>query len=80
MKAQPQNNHDDWRQRIVCDPNLHHGEPCIKGTRIPVALLVGTLADVSVDDVLRTYPQLTRADVQAALLFAAEASRNSMVA
>jgi uncharacterized protein (DUF433 family) len=71
---------DDWRKRIVCDPGLHHGEPCIKGTRIPVSVLVASLADMSVDDLLGEYPQLVREDIQAALLFAAEASHNTLVA
>ena len=76
----PQQADTQWRERIVSDPRLHHGEPCIRGTRIPVALLVGSLADVSVEEMLKLYPQLTREDIQAALRYAAEASRNTMVA
>ncbi|MGC9333568.1 MAG: DUF433 domain-containing protein [Anaerolineae bacterium] len=34
-----------WQERIVIAPALHHGEPCIKVTRIPVATIVGSLAD-----------------------------------
>ncbi len=34
----------DWRNRIVCDPELHHGEPCVRGARIPIAILVTSLA------------------------------------
>ncbi len=34
----------NWRTRVVCDADLHHGEPCIKGTRIPVSILVASLA------------------------------------
>ncbi len=70
----------DWRQRVVCDPQLHHGEPCIRGTRISVSLIVGSLADLSIDEMLREYPQLKREDVQAALLYAAEAAHNTLVA
>ncbi len=55
----------DWQQRIVCDPQLHHGEPCIRGTRIAVAVVVASLADLSVDELLQQYPQMTREDVQA---------------
>ena len=69
-----------WRQRIVCDPDLHGGEPCIRGTRIPVSILVASLADMSVEQLLVAYPQLTREDVHAALFYAAEASHNSLVA
>ncbi len=71
---------DNWRDRIVCDPQVHHGEPCIRGTRIAVSVLVASLADLSMDAVLEQYPQLTREDVQAALYFAAEASNSTMVA
>ncbi len=70
----------DWRTRIVCDRDLHHGEPCIRGTRIPVAVIVASLADFSADDLLRQFPQLTKEDLVAALRFAAEASHTSLVA
>lgn len=63
-----------WRDRIVCDPDLHHGEPCIRGTRIAVSILVGSLADLSMDQLLSEYPQLTREDIQAAPVYAAEAA------
>ena len=33
------------QDRIVIAPDLHHSDPCIKGTRIPVAMIVGSLAD-----------------------------------
>lgn len=71
---------EPWRQRIVNDPGLHHGEPCIKGTRIAVSVIVATIADLSIDEVLRQYPNLTREDVQAALFYAAEAAHNTLVA
>lgn len=63
-----------WRERIIIDPGIHHGVPCIKGTRVPVSILVGSLADGdSVDDLLAAYPHLTEEDICAALKFAAEA-------
>lgn len=71
---------DNWRSRIVCDPQVHHGEPCIRGTRIAVSVLVASLADLPMDALLDQYPQLTREDVKAALYFAAEASNSTMVA
>lgn len=69
-----------WRDRIVCDPDLHHGEPCVRGTRIAVAVVVATLADLSLDDLLKQFPQLQRDDVRACLYYAAEASHNTLVA
>jgi uncharacterized protein (DUF433 family) len=71
---------DDWHKRIVSDPQLHHGEPCIRGTRIAVSVIVASLADLSIDALLREYPQLTREDVQAALFYASEAAHNTLVA
>jgi uncharacterized protein (DUF433 family) len=63
-----------WRDRIIIDPAIHHGVPCIKGTRVPVSVLVGSIADGdSVADLLAAYPHLTMEDIQAALKFAAEA-------
>jgi uncharacterized protein (DUF433 family) len=71
---------ESWRKRIVWDADVHHGEPCIKGTRIPVSILVASLADVSIDELLREYPQISREDIQAALLYAAEAAQSTLVA
>jgi uncharacterized protein (DUF433 family) len=64
-------NRTDWRKRVVVDRNIHHGEPCIKGTRVPVALLIGSLAeDMTAEEILRSYPQLELDDVRAALVYA----------
>lgn len=73
-------NDDHWHDRIVCDPDLQGGEPCIRGTRIPVAILVASLAEMSMEELLAEYPQLAREDLQAALYYAAEASHNTLVA
>ena len=52
------------------------GVPCIRGLRIPVATVVGMIADgMSTDEVLEAYPDLEAADVQEALRYAAEAVR-----
>lgn len=71
---------NDWRARIVCDARIHHGEACIRGTRIAVSVVVASLADLSVDALLKEFPQLTREDIQAALYYAAEAAHNTLVA
>lgn len=63
----------EWRDRVSTDPEIHHGEPCISGTRIPVRTLVGSLADgFTVQQVIDEYPQLTPEDVFGALAYAAE--------
>ena len=62
-----------WQGRIVIAPDLHHGDPCIKGTRIPVAVIVGSLADgMTPEEIQEAYPQLGVEDIQAALAYAAE--------
>lgn len=64
----------DWRRRIKADPAIHHGDPCIAGTRVPVSVIVGSVAEGDMwEEILTSYPQLQREDVQAALLYAAEA-------
>ncbi len=53
-----------WQQKVIVDPELHHGEPCIAGTRIPVRMIVGSLADgLTVEQIVAEYPQLTPEDV-----------------
>lgn len=71
---------DNWRSRISVDPAVHHGEPCIAGTRVAVSVIVGSIADGdSPEQILRSYPQLTADDVRAALNYAAEAVRGYRV-
>ncbi len=63
----------DWKSRIVADPEILVGKPTIKGTRISVELILERLAHGwSVETIIEAYPRVTREDVQAALLFAAE--------
>jgi uncharacterized protein (DUF433 family) len=60
-------------ERITSNPEVMLGRPCIKGTRIPVELLLEKLGEgVSVEELLEAYPQLEREDVLAALRFAAD--------
>jgi len=65
---------NDFMERIFSHPDLRAGEPCIKGTRIPVSMIVGSLAEgLTRQDILREYPQLKDEDIAAALLHASEA-------
>jgi uncharacterized protein (DUF433 family) len=65
-----------WQDRITIAPDLRHGEPCIRGTRIPVAMIVGSLADgLTYAEIQHAYPQLKTDDIRAALAYAAEALR-----
>ena len=62
--------------RITVDPAQMNGVPCIRGLRIPVATVVGMVADGMTEaEVLKAYPDLIAADIQEALKYAAEAVR-----
>jgi len=59
--------------RIKVDPAVCFGKPCIRGHRIWVSLVLDWLASsMSVEDVLRDYPQLEREDILACIAYGAE--------
>ncbi len=63
-------------ERITIRPDQMGGVPCIRGLRIPVATIVGLVADgLSFDEILADYPDLERADIHEALHFAELAVR-----
>ncbi len=60
--------------RIEIDPKIMVGKPVVRGTRIPVELVLKLLSQgVSIGEILEEYPHLTREDVQACLAYAARA-------
>ena len=62
--------------RITVSPNQMDGVPCIRGLRVPVATVVGMVADgMSNDKILQAYPDLELDDIREALTYAAEALR-----
>jgi uncharacterized protein (DUF433 family) len=62
--------------RITLNPKLMGGVPCIRGLRIPVATVVGMIADGMTEiEILKSYPDLERADIPEALRYAAAAVR-----
>lgn len=64
----------NWRERISIDPRIHHGKPCIKGTRVPVSVIVGSIAEgFTPERIIESWPQLAVEDIKAALKFAAAA-------
>lgn len=61
----------DWRDRISIDPKVCHGKPCIKGTRIMVSIVLDYLrAGEPREEILRQYPTLKPADIDAAMGYA----------
>lgn len=71
----------DWWTYITVDPEICHGQACIKGTRIMVSVVLDNLAaGLDTDEILASYPSLTRQAVQAAISYAAELARERVVA
>lgn len=67
-------------ERVVIDPEVLSGKPVIRGTRIPVYLILELLAaGVSVKGILKEYPELTRDDVRAALKYASSVLQHEIV-
>ena len=62
--------------RITVNPRQMGGVPCVRGLRIPIATVVGMIADGMTEaQILKAYPDLEPADIHEALRFAAEAVR-----
>ena len=63
---------DEWEARIDIDPGIQGGRPVIKGTRVPLYVLIGGLAGGdSIEEICESY-RVTPDDVRAALAYAAE--------
>jgi uncharacterized protein (DUF433 family) len=67
----------DWQDYITIDPELHHGDACIKGTRIPVATIAASLAaGMGADQIIGAFPQLTAEQIQAVVSYLADGNRS----
>jgi uncharacterized protein (DUF433 family) len=63
----------DLLDRITINPDICHGKPCIRGLRYPVETVLEWLASgMSIEDILADYADLEKADIMAALSFAAQ--------
>jgi uncharacterized protein (DUF433 family) len=64
---------EDLQKRIAFNPRIMVGKPVIRGTRVPVELVVRMVAQgISEAEILREYPRLHAEDIRAALLYAAQ--------
>ncbi|MGD0644255.1 MAG: DUF433 domain-containing protein [Candidatus Bathyarchaeia archaeon] len=64
---------EEIADRIVIDPDVMVGKPVIKGTRIPVYLIVEFVANgMTEKEILKEYPKLRKEDIKAALLYASK--------
>lgn len=71
----------NWRERIIVDPQVCHGKACIRGTRIMLSVILDNLAEgIEPDEVLASYPSLSHEDIRAAIAYAAELTRERVVA
>jgi uncharacterized protein (DUF433 family) len=69
-----------WSDYIAVDPAVCHGKVCIKGTRIMVSVVLDNLAaGLSYEEILKSYPSLTREAIQAAISYAAELSHERVL-
>ena len=63
----------EFLESISSDSDICHGKPCIKGTRIPVYLIVSLIAEgENVENILKDYPSLTSEDIKSAIRYAAK--------
>ena len=70
----------DWRDHIVSTPDVLRGKPRIKGTRIPVSLLLGYLANGKTHrEITKEFPELTKEQVAACLDYARELAEFDVV-
>ena len=71
----------DYRAIITIEPGRRGGRPCIRSTRIAVADVLGWLANgMTEEQVISDFPELTSADVRAALAYAADRERRLVTA
>ena len=69
-----------WQDFITVDPAVFHGKACITGTRIMVSVVLDNLAaGLTPDEIVRSYPTLSRQAIQAAMSYAAELARERLV-
>ncbi len=62
-----------WQDYIMVDPKVCHGKACIKDTRVMVSVILDNLAAGSTpDEIVRSYPSVSREAIQAAIAYAAE--------
>ena len=70
----------EWQTKISVNPHVCHGKACIRGTRIMVSVVVDNVAaGTPRGEMLQSYPALTGADIDAALAYAAELTREGTI-
>lgn len=71
----------NWREHITVDPEICHGRACITGTRVLVSVILDNVAaGLGPEEIVRSYPSITRDSVRAAMCYAAELAKERVVA
>lgn len=70
----------DWRSRISTDSAVCHGQACVRGTRVPVSVVLENLAaGLAPHQIVESYPTVTIDDVSAAVAYGAELARERVI-
>ena len=70
----------NWREHVIVDPLVCHGSACIKGTRVMISVILDNLAaGLKPHEIVRSYPTIGEASVQAAISYAAELARERSI-
>ena len=71
----------DYQTYVSIDPEIRFGRPCLTGTRISVADVLGWLGNgQTIPEILADFPELTQEQIQACLLYAADRERHLRIA
>jgi uncharacterized protein (DUF433 family) len=66
----------DWKEYVMVDPLICHGQACIKGTRVMVSVILDNLAaGLTEKEIIQSYPSIGPEAIQAAMAYAAELAR-----
>ena len=70
----------NWTERISVDPNVCHGQACIRGTRVMVSVVLDNVAaGRTTTEIIHSYPAVCPEDVAAAVAYAADLARERVV-
>lgn len=70
----------DWKFHIESHPKILYGKPVIKGTRIPVDLILEKLASGDeITDLIDAYPKINKDDILACLMYASDSIKNEIL-
>ena len=66
----------EWRNYLSSNPEVCHGQLCAKGTRVMVTNILDSLAEgSSIEEILKSYPSISREHIEAAMAYAADLAR-----